>query len=85
VSKMVKRIKPIAPMIAKAQAKPDKTFCVVEVLWARRPLWRNQRSETKHTSNMTTETAEPAMKRGWRFVAPMSEMYAIVWPGSMLT
>lgn len=84
-SKMDRRIRPNAPMTAKMMAQIDSDFWTQEVLCARRPLCLSHLSAMKTTSNTTTQTVEPAIKRGCSPWAPTSEIYAIFWFDSMLT
>lgn len=85
MSKILRVIRPAAPARAKNKLKMLKTFCVADVFFASRPVCRSQRSAKRPRSRKTTVTTLPAMKRGFRLRAPMSDMYAIFCPGDIST
>jgi hypothetical protein len=53
---------------------PDSTFSPRDVLGARRPLWRSQRSAPNEMSSSSVVSTQPAMKSGLRSDAPTSLM-----------
>lgn len=57
--------------------KPDRTFSATPKFCAKRPVCRSQRSDAKERSRKTVVTQQPAIKRGFKPWAPMSEMYAM--------
>lgn len=59
--------------------KPDKIFSAAPTFLAKRPVCRSQRSDAKERSRKTVVTQQPAIKRGFKPWAPMSEMYAMCW------
>ena len=71
---MERRIKPAVPAMAKRTERAEQTFSAVPRFLARRPVWRSQRSEAKERSRKMVVTQQPAMKRGLRPWAPMSDM-----------
>ena len=71
---MERRIRPQVPAMAKTTESAEQTFSNVPRFLARRPVWRSQRSEAKERSRKSVVTQQPAMKRGFRPWAPMSEM-----------
>lgn len=78
-------IRPAAPARAKNKLQMLKIFCAVDVFFARRPVCRSQRSAMRARSRKTTVTVPPAMNRGFRLKAPMSDMYAMFCPGDIST
>lgn len=54
--------------------KPERTFSARPKFLAKRPVCRSQRSDAKERSRKTVVTQQPAMKRGFKPWAPMSEM-----------
>lgn len=83
VSKILRRIKPAVPISAKIMLNPERIFSSVVVLAAKRPRCRSHLSDRNDASRNTVVTQEPAMNRGFRFSAPTSDMYAMLWVGSM--
>lgn len=60
-----------------------KTFCVTDVFFASRPVCRSQRSARRPRFRNTTVTVPPAMNKGFRPNAPISDIYAICWFAAM--
>ena len=54
--------------------RAERTFSATPRFLANRPVCRSQRSDAKERSRKTVVTQQPAMKRGFRPWAPMSEM-----------
>lgn len=54
--------------------RPERTFSATPKFFAKRPVCRSHRSDAKERSRKTVVTQQPAMKRGFRPSAPMSEM-----------
>ena len=54
--------------------RAERTFSATPRFFANRPVCRSQRSDAKERSRKTVVTQQPAMKRGFRPWAPMSEM-----------
>lgn len=59
--------------------RPERTFSATPKFFAKRPVCRNQRSDAKERSRKTVVTQQPAMKRGCKPWAPISEIYAMCW------
>ena len=54
--------------------RAERIFSATPRFFANRPVCRSQRSDAKERSRKTVVTQQPAMKRGFRPWAPMSEM-----------
>ena len=54
--------------------RAERTFSATPRFFANRPVCRSHRSDAKERSRKTVVTQQPAMKRGFRPWAPMSEM-----------
>lgn len=54
--------------------RPERTFSATPKFFAKRPVCRSQRSDAKERSRKTVVTQHPAMKRGFKPWAPMSEI-----------
>lgn len=74
VSKMDRRMRPSAPAIEKKMDAIAKNLSSLPLFGTNWPECRSQRSAMKDRSRKTTVTQLPAMKRGLRPWAPISEM-----------
>ena len=54
--------------------RAERILSATPRFFANRPVCRSQRSDAKERSRKTVVTQQPAMKRGFRPWAPMSEM-----------
>lgn len=81
--RQVRQIKPTPPAIEQMIARLDKTFWKTEVFPCNLPLCRSHLSVINTILKVTTVTVPIAMKSGWSSCAPISEMYAMVWPLSI--
>ena len=57
--------------------RPESIFSATPKFFAKRPVFRSHRSDAKERSRKTVVTQHPAMKRGFKRWAPISEMYAM--------
>lgn len=71
---MERRMRPQVPAMAKMMDRPERTFSATPKFFAKRPVCRSQRSDAKERSRKTVVTQQPAMKRGFKPWAPMSEI-----------
>lgn len=83
MSKPERKVKPMVPMMAKTMDRPLRIFSPSDMLGTRRPLCRSNLSDMNEASRKMVVRTQPTTNSGLISDAPTSDMYAILWDGSM--